>query len=58
MLPKNLQQDLQHWEQQIQHIEQLKTDDNTTIEQELVALKQQLQIIESMLKGEQNAVSV
>lgn len=58
MLPKQLQQDLQHWEQQIQHIEQLKTDDNTTIEQELVALKQQLQIIESMLKGEQNAVSV
>lgn len=58
MLPKQLQQELQQWEQQIQHIEQLKSDDSSKIQQELDAYKQHLQTIESMLTGEQNAISV
>ena len=58
MLPQQLQQDLQSWEQQIQHVEQLRAQDATKVTEELAVLQQRLQVIESMLLGEINAVSV
>lgn len=58
MLPQQLQQQLQSWEDQIQHVEHLKAQGASKITEQLSTLQQNLKVINAAIKGEANAISL
>ena len=58
MLPKQLHQELAHWEEQIEQVEALKKEGTDKLDQEISMLKQHLNVIDAILSGGSHAVSV
>ena len=58
MLPKQLHQEIAHWEEQIQQVEALKQEGTDKLNQEISMLKQHLNVIDSMLSGGSYVVPV
>lgn len=58
ILPQQLQQQLQSWEDQIQHVEHLKAQGASKITEQLSTLQQNLKVINAAIKGEANAISL
>lgn len=57
MLPRQLKEQLQHWEQQITDVEQMKESDTAKIQQLIDENRAYLNTIESLVNGEQYAVA-
>lgn len=58
MLPKQLHQELAHWEEQIEQVEALKKEGTDRLDQEISMLKQHLNVIDVILSGGSHVVSV
>ncbi len=58
MLPKQLHQELVHWEEQIEQVEALKKEGTDKLDQEISMLKQHLNVIDVILSGGSHVVSV
>lgn len=58
MLPKQLHQELAHWEEQIEQVEALKKEGTDKLDQEISMLKQHLNVIDAILSGGSHVVSV
>ncbi len=58
MLPKQLHQELAHWEAQIEQVEALKKEGTDKLDQEISMLKQHLNVIDVILSGGSHVVSV